>query len=205
MTNIKRYHSGVLGTEFRMVSINENPWKYPYAPLARAGLQTDFENGAILVKLEATEPRTTIRAEACWTNGRVWEDSCLEFFLNPMPDCGTGYLNLETNARGVMLLGIHNEKISAETDQYDESSFDMHVQHIFLPEGLIQWTLTYRIPFSYIQHWFRDFHPKPGMRITGNFYKCGDLCPQEHYLSWSPVQWPVPSFHRPECFGEIFL
>lgn len=205
MTNIKQYHSGVMQTEFYMVSISENPWNYPYAPVARAGLQTDFETGALLVRLEAIEQRTAIRAEACKTNGRVWEDSCLEFFLNPMPEHGTGYLNLETNARGVMLLGIHNENISAETTEYDESSFDMHVQYVFLPGELIQWTLNYRIPFSYIQHWFRDFHPKPGMCITGNFYKCGDLCPQEHYLAWSPVRWPVPSFHRPECFGEIFL
>ncbi len=205
MAALKQYHSGSPRTDFQMVPICENPWSYPYAPQAGAGLQTDFETGALLVRLEATEPRTAIRAEACRTNGRVWEDSCLEFFLNPMPDCGNGYLNLETNARGVMLLGVHTEQFSTETDEFDEAFFDMHVQHQFLPEGRIRWTLNYRIPFSYIQRWFPDFSPKPGSRITGNFYKCGDLCQQEHYLAWSPVHWPVPSFHRPECFGIIDL
>ena len=44
-----------------------------------------------------------------------------------------------------------------------------------------------------------------GLRLRGNFYKCGDATVQPHYLAWNPVTSAVPAFHRPEDFGEIVL
>ena len=206
MIEKKQYHAGSVGDKaFELADICENPWNSSYRPKAFAGLQTDFKNGALHVYLEATEPRTALRAEATMINGRVWEDSCLEFFVNPVPEQGLGYLNFEANSRGVMLFGVHNDQFSGETTDFCEADFAMHTVHTFLPDGMIRWSLSYRIPFSYFQRWFPAFEPKPGMRIAGNFYKCGDLCPQEHYLTWSPIAYPTPSFHRPECFGDIIL
>ena len=37
----------------------------------------------------------------------------------------------------------------------------------------------------------------------GNFFKCGDDCEYEHYLSWSNIPYEEKNFHRTECFGEI--
>ena len=42
-----------------------------------------------------------------------------------------------------------------------------------------------------------------GKRMTANFYKCGDELPTPHFISWAPIEWKEPSFHRPEFFGEL--
>ncbi len=46
----------------------------------------------------------------------------------------------------------------------------------------------------------------PGLEARGNFYKCGDLLPEPHFLSWAPIATPRPDFHRPEFFDKmVFL
>ena len=42
-----------------------------------------------------------------------------------------------------------------------------------------------------------------GMRMKGNFYKCGDHLQKPHFLSWNPIHVDRPDFHRPEFFGEL--
>ena len=39
--------------------------------------------------------------------------------------------------------------------------------------------------------------------MYGNFFKCGDLTEQAHYLSWNPVTSEQPDFHRPQDFGLL--
>lgn len=63
------------------------------------------------------------------------------------------------------------------------------------------WDLYYSLPFSLLRLFFPAFHPHGIMR--GNFYKCGDLTQQEHYLAWNRVACAEPDFHRPEFFGEL--
>ena len=36
-----------------------------------------------------------------------------------------------------------------------------------------------------------------------NFYKCGDLTVNKHYLAWQPVGTERPDYHRPEYFGPM--
>ncbi|MBR5570284.1 MAG: hypothetical protein IKW10_05250 [Oscillospiraceae bacterium] len=45
----------------------------------------------------------------------------------------------------------------------------------------------------------------PDVGIRANCYKCGDLTPKPHYLSWNPVTSPNPDFHRPQDFGLMTL
>ncbi|MBP5277596.1 MAG: hypothetical protein J6Z18_03800, partial [Prevotella sp.] len=42
-----------------------------------------------------------------------------------------------------------------------------------------------------------------GMSFRANFYKCGDLLPKPHFLSWNAVEIPQPDFHRPDQFGKV--
>ena len=65
------------------------------------------------------------------------------------------------------------------------------------------WDLYYELPFSLIRLFFPDFAPEG--RLRANFYKCGDLTKQEHYLSWNRVECEKPDFHRPEYFGELIF
>ena len=50
-----------------------------------------------------------------------------------------------------------------------------------------------------------DVYKRQGVKLRGNFYKCGDLTRYEHYGMWNPVQSDTPDFHRPESFGELVL
>lgn len=47
--------------------------------------------------------------------------------------------------------------------------------------------------------------PRHAVALRGNFYKCGDLTAEPHYLSWSPIAFERPNFHLPEFFGELLL
>jgi hypothetical protein len=187
------------------VSIATLPWGGSYRPGSRGIVSPDYVTGGIWVGLSTIEPYQNIRATVNEFDGRVWEDSCLEFFVNPMPEKGLSYLNFENNSLSAMLCGVHNGEIDGQPEGYCAADFRMRLTRVPVDEKRLFWSVRFFIPFSYIKRWFPDFNPVPGMKITGNFYKCGDLCPIPHYLSWSPVVWPSPSFHRPECFGEIIL
>lgn len=65
------------------------------------------------------------------------------------------------------------------------------------------WDVTYELPFRLLRLFFPEFVPSGTIR--GNFYKCGDLTEQEHYLAWNPVDADHPDFHRPEFFGELLF
>lgn len=43
------------------------------------------------------------------------------------------------------------------------------------------------------------------MQLRGNFYKCGNLTKQKHYLSWNAIESDTLNFHKPECFGVLKL
>ena len=66
-----------------------------------------------------------------------------------------------------------------------------------------EWSITYRIPFSFIRRLFPQFTAEPGATIRANFYKCADNSPVVHYLSWSPMDTDIPQFHRPVDFGLL--
>ena len=67
------------------------------------------------------------------------------------------------------------------------------------------WEITYKIPFDFIRQLYPDFTAESGTVLRGNFYKCGNLTANKHYLSWSPTDSDTPNFHMPECFGELVL
>ena len=50
-----------------------------------------------------------------------------------------------------------------------------------------------------------EFTLEPGKEIRANCYKCGDLTPKPHYLSWNPSTSANPDFHRPQDFGSMTL
>jgi len=48
-----------------------------------------------------------VRAVEKEINGKVWMDSCVEFFFSPGADTERGYFNFEANCKGVFLFGYH--------------------------------------------------------------------------------------------------
>ncbi len=145
-----------------------------------------------------------LRAKALSDNGRVWEDSCCEFFISDPTD-GT-YYNFEMNCIGTLLAAkrksrencshFSEEKLkqisrfsSLEHKEYDVSDEDF------------SWSVGMFIPFSLI-----GIDPdNPPKALHANFYKCGDMTKHIHFLSWSPIDCPKPDFHRPDFFGTLTL
>ncbi|MBE6406764.1 MAG: hypothetical protein E7040_12205 [Lentisphaerae bacterium] len=145
----------------------------------------------------------------------VCEDSCVEFFVEPVQ--GKGYMNFELNACGVMLL-YHvidwTEVGDAYADYYavgDYANEAVKRYPTLKPEDVSEeitepcnWELGVYVPFSVLSKEFGlTLQPKKGTVWHGNFYTCADGTSHPRWAAWSPVN--VLNFHLPECFGEIIF
>ena len=148
--------------------------------------------------MRLTAREENIRAEVQEQTGMPCQDSCLEFFFSPM-DGDLTYLNFEMNPNCVLYLGIGTDRYNGIRLLLPEQiSLDARTERI--ADG---WVLTYRIPASLLRRFFPAFTMAPGVKMRGNFYKCGDKTQTAHYFAWNPVQCEKPDFHRPEWFGEF--
>ena len=139
-----------------------------------------------------------IRAEHTGYLQQVCEDSCMEFFFAPLGE--DRYFNWEINPNGCVRLGFG----TAEGPRTQLVPRDMAQYFAVCPQRTEDgWSLTYRIPLSFVQSFFPDCRFAPGRTLRANCYKCGDLTDHPHYLSWNEVQSEVPAFHRPQDFGLL--
>jgi hypothetical protein len=177
---------------------NVNWAEYPYKP--SVDFHIAHSDKAIAIMFKVTEDH--VKAVAMENNGRVWEDSCVEFFVR-MAD-GQRYTNIEMNCAGTILVGKRLSKADAE--HLSESEIATIRRITSLPHeqtdsrkaGQSWWAIEV-IPYEIF-----GYEQKPGV-LRANLYKCGDKCDQPHFLSWSPIPLPAPNFHCPEYFGEIVL
>lgn len=179
------------------VDIDNQQWLDPVDVAAHAQLCYDDE--AFYVRMWAEE--ADIRAEYPRTDllANTYEDSCLEFFISPVPG-DARYMNFEFNPNCAVGAQIGTTK----TDRTRLVRTDDPYQAVSTrtDDG---WEITYRIPFDLIRSFYPDFSVESGMVLHGNFYKCGNLTVKKHYLSWNPIESDTPNFHVPECFGELVL
>lgn len=134
----------------------------------------------------------------------VYEDSCLELFLQPVPG-NPGYINFEMNCSGIYLSQFGEQRnnrvflkefCSLEPritcfEKKEETKTAWGVE-IFIPDALIG------------EIYVIDYAVSPG-EMKGNFYKCGDKTPIPHYAAFFPAGSAELGFHNPACFGKITL
>jgi hypothetical protein len=181
--------------------ISEVNWeKYPYCPSVRFRIAHDGKRIFLHYQVE----ENSIRALYDEDDGRVWTDSCVEFFLRfPEDDC---YYNLECNCIGTVLLGARisrekSEPASRKITQTIERSPSLGRQTFPLRKGNFSWDLALVIPVTvFFRNPIQDIS---GKKVYGNFYKCGDELLTPHFLSWNSIENPEPNFHLPKFFGEI--
>ena len=65
--------------------------KPDHFPKSQAKILYDDDNLYVFFKVEDQY----VRAVAEQTHGKVWEDSCVEFFFTPGTDISQGYINIE--------------------------------------------------------------------------------------------------------------
>lgn len=136
--------------------------------------------------------------------GSVWEDSCVEFFMQR--DGETGYRNFECNVLGVLLSRRHksrNEGVS-QTDLMSSIFRHSTINHRYENgKQVSDWSMYLEIPKNALG--FDDNESLSGQKIRANFYKCGDKTTEPHYLSWNKIDLPSPNFHVPQFFGLLEL
>lgn len=187
------------GVEFQKIdSLNWSDW--PYRP--EAAFRIAHTGDAILLHYVVSEE--AVRAVATEDNGRVWEDSCVEFFVSPVDD-GI-YYNVECNCAGQLLIGGgegRNGRSHAPRQILDgvdrwallgRAPFDTRA-------GQQTWQVALRVPVS--AFFMHSAVPLDGRTMRANFYKCGDLLPRPHFLSWNAISLPRPDFHCPAFFGTL--
>lgn len=172
--------------------------EYPYAP--KVMFRIAHSDDALAVMFEVEEDH--LRAVAMSQEQNVWEDSCVEFFVeNP---AGEGYFNFEVNCIGTMLAAKRLSRTEATLFNAEQMAQIRHFGSLAKApidsRGAGQkWWMVEVIPFSLLG---LKSAPKS---LRCNFYKCGDKCDRPHFLSWSPIDKPEPNFHCPEFFGEVVL
>jgi len=185
------------GTESHQIDC-VNWQEFPYKPAV--GFRTAHSDKALAIMFEVIEDH--VKAVAMENNGPVWEDSCVEFFVQS-PD-GKHYTNFEMNCIGTLLAARRTSRHDPEP--FTAGQFEPIRRITSLPhksidskgEGQSWWAIEV-IPYESF-----GYAGKPES-LRANFYKCGDKCDQPHFLSWSPIGLPSPDFHCPEWFGEIEL
>lgn len=140
----------------------------------------------------------------------VCRDSCVEFFVQP--SLGSGYINFEFSAAGVMLayriLDPRRRPGTGDVVPLTEREVEgVRIYHS-LP-GRVEREITeevcYELGFFLPFTVFAVTHgaPPPVSRTLwrGNAYKCGDDTSHPHWASWRPVK--RLCFHEPDCFGDM--
>lgn len=146
-----------------------------------------------------------LRAMNYLNNSPVYEDSCVEVFLQPDIESST-YYNFEFNCIGTINASRRTSREnSAHLSDEELNTVKRYASCGTRPfqevEGLFAWNVVIAIPLSLIG---LEYSGKP-LNLRGNFYKCASATQQPHFLSWSPIDTPRPDFHRPEFFGTIIL
>lgn len=156
-----------------------------------------------------------VRAVAERFQDSVCLDSCVEFFVSPLPD-SEAYFNFEVNCGGTMLLhrcpSASERAVGRTTENVrDDEGATIQIAHslpkIVEPEiaEKTTWTLEYRVPFALFSSYFDCPVPSQGDQWRANFYKCGDATSHPHWGSWAPVGTERPNFHQPAYFQPILF
>ena len=189
----------VLNDKVKPIAIDYHNWsaEFPYAP--KVEFRIAHSDDALVIMYDVEEEH--VKAIAMENHGRVWEDSCVEFFVaNPN---GEGYFNFEINCIGTILASYHKSRPESApfTDEQlaKVRRFGTFKHEAIDIKGQTKWWLAEVIPFSLLG---LDKAPKS---LKANFYKCGDKLDKAHYMSWSPITLEKPNFHCPEFFGNVEL
>jgi hypothetical protein len=149
-----------------------------------------------------------IRARFTRFQDPVYKDSCIELFIDPFPEKGIGYINLETNALGTALIAIGPDRARRTAIAREDIKGFQIAPSVSQPVegsyGAEFWTLAYRLPLSLFEKHYGG-RIVSGHIARANFFKCGDETEIPHYGAWSPVESDRPDFHRPDSFGRLLF
>jgi hypothetical protein len=182
-----------------------------HRPVATAKMMHDNQNVYVAFKVHDQ----FVRCVHDRYQSSVYQDSCVEFFVEPSADAG--YFNFEVNCGGAMLLYYIEDpapapqalfrkfcQVPAELGQQVRirSSLPSRVE----PEiaDPVTWTVQIAVPRAVFEAFLGPVGDWSGKLWRGNFFKCGDLTSHPHWASWSPIGEEL-RFHDPRRFAPILM
>lgn len=175
-------------------------WEY-FSYLPSVKFRIGHVNNEIWLKYYITEKH--ILAKETHTNGEVYKDSCVEFFVS---FDGKNYYNCEFNCIGTTHLaygpGRNNRTfVDPKIIKKIEIESSLGNQPFEERNGNFEWEMMIRIPVVCFA--FDNIKSLKDLKATANFYKCGDGTSEPHYVTWNPIETENPDYHCPEYFGKV--
>ncbi len=164
-----------------------------------AAVRLMWENQIIRLRYQVREPQ--LRRMVTQHNGRVWEDSCVEAFLQ-REGCDS-YVNIECSASSAMLIG-KGEGRSDRTlfsEQFIQT-IEHSVEILENSNKQSHWALEISLPLVALGL-VEKGEDLRDVRLKGNFYCCGDKLAAPHYLAAFEIGTLKPDFHAPAYFAPI--
>jgi len=184
------------------VVVDQVNWKDAFPKLLPVSVRIAHDSEHLYLYYQVTGE--AIRAVNTEDFGSVWEDSCVEFFMQRQGE--KTYRNFECNVLGVLLAAHHETREKAIQLTGEVQSVIRHstICHRYEDGRQVSdWTLYLEIPKQAMG--FAEHESLAGQQIRANFYKCGDKTPEPHFISWNPIDLPSPNFHVPQFFGLLKL
>lgn len=165
----------------------------------------EFELGVIDTgfTMHITVPEANPRREITENHQSVCLDSCVEWFVNFMPEKCERYFNFELNALGTINVAFKKGRQDAQALRLSHEDIESLEIRPVIHEKY--WEISYTVPFSLIKKYIPDYVFEKGMKIRANFYKIGRQTEYVHFGMWKPIPIEKHDFHTPEYFGEIIL
>ncbi|MCK5730224.1 MAG: hypothetical protein KAH68_04065 [Draconibacterium sp.] len=175
--------------------------EFPYRPDLK--FRIAHNKNEIWLKYYVTEKN--ILAKATLTNGDVYKDSTVEFFISID---NKNYYNFEFNCIGTIHLahGAGRGKrnlINSDIAEKIEIKSSLGNQPFEEKSGNFIWEMMIRIPVECFV--FDNITSLHELKATANFYKCGDETSEPHFVTWKPIGTKNPDYHQPEFFREVYF
>lgn len=174
---------------------------FPYQPEVR--FRMAHTGNEIWLKYYVREKY--IRALETRTNGDVYKDSTVEFFISLN---GKEYYNFEFSCIGTIHLSHgpgRGNRTRIDPEIVEKISIESSLGNQPFEEctGDFSWEMMIRIPVQCFA--FDSIHELTGLKASCNLYKCGDSTSEPHFVTWNPIHTDRPDYHRPEFFGQILF
>ena len=123
-TNKAAVEAAFAGIEPQAVACCNWPEQFPYTP--EVSFRMFHTGDYLMLRFDVAERYTAARVAE--DNGRVWTDSCVEFFIAPDTE---SYYNFETSCIGRLLLGYHRQ--GEKTVSAPAEALGSVIRHTSLP------------------------------------------------------------------------
>jgi hypothetical protein len=193
--------AALLESQTQTNSIDVLNWEkaFPYKP--RLKFRIAHTGDEIWLKYYVNEKN--ILAQETRTNGDVYKDSTVEFFISVD---GKNYYNFEFSCIGTIHIGYgegrHNRTpVNPAIAEKIQIESTLGNQPFAEKSGDFNWEMMIRIPKTCFAFDKIDTFSK--LNATANFYKCGDETSDPHFVTWNAIGTENPDYHCPEYFGKI--